>query len=177
MKKIFLSALLLLSISMYKAEAQVSVNINIGSQPLWGPAGYDYVNYYYLPDLDMYYDVPRGMFVYFNSGRWVFAASLPARYRNYNLYNCYKVVINDRDPWLRESYYRGHYHSFRGYHQDDWRDSHDERYWRERQKHEGGYDNGWGNGGRNNGRGNGWGHYKHGDNDDHGHGHRHGRDD
>lgn len=40
------------------AKAQVSLNINIGSQPVWGPTGYDHVDYYYFPDIDAYYYVP-----------------------------------------------------------------------------------------------------------------------
>ena len=80
MKKFFLTCAIVLSAFCYKAEAQVHVNINIGSQPVWGPPGYDYVNYYYLPDYDVYYDVPRGLFVYFDLGRWNFGPSLPPRY-------------------------------------------------------------------------------------------------
>jgi hypothetical protein len=168
MKKIVLIAAILSIAYSYKADAQVSVNVNIGRQPVWGPVGYDYVNYYYLPDLDVYYDVPRGMFVYYQSGRWNFGASLPGRYGRYDLYNSYKVVVNDRNPWLRHSYYRSHYSEYRGRHQDVIRDSRDSRYFAERERYEhgrgdddrGNYgrDNGRGNGGRNNGRGNGGGH-------------------
>ena len=39
----------------------------------------------------------------------ILRASLPARYGRYDLYHSYKVVVNDRDPWLRNSYYRSHY--------------------------------------------------------------------
>ena len=34
-------------------------------------------------------------YVYLNNGRWVRARSLPSVYRNYDLYNEYKVVLND----------------------------------------------------------------------------------
>lgn len=128
MKKIILISAIALSAVCYKAEAQVSVNINIGSQPVWGPVGYDYVNYYYLPDLGVYYDVPRGLFVYFNFGRWNYSPALPASYGRYDLYNCYKVVINDRNPWMRNDYYRSHYASYRGRYQPVIRDSRDNRY-------------------------------------------------
>ena len=128
MKKIILISAIILSAVCYKAEAQVSVNINIGSQPVWGPVGYDYVNYYYLPDLGVYYDVPRGLFVYFDYGRWNFAPSLPSRFGQYDLYRSYKVVINDRNPWMRNNYYRSHYASYRGRYQPLIRDSHDNRY-------------------------------------------------
>lgn len=32
---------------------------------------YDEVNYYYQPDIDVYYDVPQGLFVYYDLGRCV----------------------------------------------------------------------------------------------------------
>lgn len=128
MKKILLTLTFLLSAFCYKVKAQIGVNINIGSQPLWGPVGYDYVNYYYLPDLGVYYDVPRGLFVYFGFGRWNFAPALPASYGRYDLDHCYKVVINDRNPWMRNNYYRNHYASYIGRYQSIIRDSHDNRY-------------------------------------------------
>ncbi|WEK17467.1 MAG: hypothetical protein P0Y49_11740 [Candidatus Pedobacter colombiensis] len=83
----------------FKADAQVSINVNIGSQPLWGPVGYDYVDYYYLPDIECYYNVSRQEFIYLDNNRWIFSASLPSRYRGYDLYNGYKVVVNSRDPY------------------------------------------------------------------------------
>jgi hypothetical protein len=78
----------------YQATAQVSINVNIGSQPLWGPVGYDYVDSYYLPDIESYYSVPRRQFIYLQGSRWIFSASLPSRYRGYDLYNGYKVVVS-----------------------------------------------------------------------------------
>jgi hypothetical protein len=187
MKKIVLIIALLAGAYSYKADAQVRVNINIGRQPVWGPAGYDYVDYYYLPDYDVYYDVPRGMFVYFDLGRWNFAATLPPRYGHYDLYHSYKVVINSRDPWLRNSYYRSQYARYRGHYQPVIRDSRDGRYYAARQRYEqeryndrredrGNYgrDNGRGNGGWNNGRGNG-GEHGRGHGNDRDHGNEHGR--
>lgn len=185
MKKILLITAIIFGAFYYKADAQVSVNINIGRQPVWGPVGYDYVDYYYLPDMDVYYDVPQGLFVYYDFGRWNFAPSLPARYGRYDLYHSYKVVINDRNPWLRNTYYRDHYRSYRGRYQPVIRDSRDNRYYatRDHYDHERyndrrennhkdrrdyGRGNGRGNGGRNDGHGNGGNHRK--DHSDH---HRH----
>ena len=37
--------------------AQVRFRVNISSQPIWGPVGYDHVEYYYLPDIDAFVDV------------------------------------------------------------------------------------------------------------------------
>ena len=103
MKKLLLAAGLLVGgfgvTDKAEAQVRVGVNINIGQQPPWRPAGYDYVEYYYLPDIETYYYVPRQQFVYLSNGRWVFSASLPSRYRGYDLYGGYKVVINRPDAY------------------------------------------------------------------------------
>src|SRR6266404_9435922 len=77
-----------------EAQVRVGIHINIGDQPSWRAPGYDYVEYYYLPDIECYYYVPRRQFVYLSNGSWVFSASLPGRYRDYDLYTGYKVVVN-----------------------------------------------------------------------------------
>lgn len=97
----------------YQATAQVSINVNIGSQPLWGPVGYDYVDSYYLPDIECYYSVPRRQFIYLQGSRWMFSASLPSRYRGYDLYNGYKVVVNSRNPYRNFSRDRVTYARYR----------------------------------------------------------------
>jgi len=117
MKKLILCIIIFFSTAIFKnANAQVSVNINIGSQPVWGPVGYDYAEYYYMPDMDMYYYVPRHQFVYLSNGNWVFSASLPARYRNYDLNNTYKVVINEPRAYLHYNVDRVRYSRYRGNH-------------------------------------------------------------
>ncbi|MBD3750480.1 MAG: hypothetical protein IE931_13395 [Sphingobacteriales bacterium] len=98
-----------LAFSPKQADAQISLSVNIGSQPLWGPVGYDHVEYYYLPDIESYYYVPRHQFVYLSNGRWVFSASLPARYRNYNLERGYKVVINEPRAYEHYKYHEEKY--------------------------------------------------------------------
>lgn len=128
MKKILLISTICLGAFCGKTEAQLRFNVNIGLQPAWGPTGYDYVNYYYLPDLGVYYDVSRGLFVYFDLGQWNFSSVLPARFGNYDLYHSYKVVVNDRNPWIRNDYYRTHYNNYRGRYQPVIRDSRDTRY-------------------------------------------------
>ena len=89
-------------------NAQVSVNVNIGSPPLWGPVGYPEVQYYYLPDVEAYYDIPSSMFVYLDNGVWIRRTYLPRQYRNYDLYHGYKVVLTDyhgNDPYR---HYKSH---------------------------------------------------------------------
>ena len=136
MKKILLITGIFLGAFCYKTEAQLRFNVNIGLQPAWGPTGYDYVNYYYLPDLGVYYDVPRGSFVYFDMGRWNYAPVLPAWFGNYDLYHSYKVVVNDRNPWLRNNYYRAQYDNYRGRYQPVIRDNRDNRYYAANDRHD-----------------------------------------
>jgi len=97
-----------------QAQVSVGLNINIGAQPVWGPVGYDYVEYYYMPDIDVYYWVPRHQYVYLSGSHWVFAMSLPVRYRHYDLYTGYKVVINEPRPYLHADVYRVKYAPYRG---------------------------------------------------------------
>ena len=82
-------------LSFSYSHAQVSVNVNIGTPPEWGPSGYSDVRYYYLPDLETYYDVSTSNYVYLSNGKWIRARALPPAYRNYDLYNEYKVVLVD----------------------------------------------------------------------------------
>lgn len=115
MKKILLLFTLLLASSIVtKTEAQsINVNVNIGYQPAWGPVGYDYVNYYYIPEINVYYNVPQSVFYYLDRGRWISARYLPYSYQRYDLYPMYKVVLNDRDPWLRNNFHVRDYARFR----------------------------------------------------------------
>jgi hypothetical protein len=118
-----------------------------------------------MPDIGVYYNVPQRMFYYNEGGRWIGRGSLPPRYRGYDLYNSYKVVVNEPTPYRNDRMYREKYSSYKGRHdQQVIRDSHDSRYfvnknhpehnnWVKQQKHDNGKGNGKGNQG--NGRGNG----------------------
>jgi len=98
-------------------QGQLSVRVHVGTPPAWGPAGYSNVRYYYLPDVEAYYDVQTSMFIYMSGNRWVRRSYLPDRYRNYDLYNGYKVVMNDyrgNTPYTNFNDYRTRYS--KGYH-------------------------------------------------------------
>lgn len=114
--KLILVVIGLLSLISGAAKAQVSVSVNVG-QPMWGPVGYTEVRYYYLPAVEAYYDTQSSMFIYYSSGTWVYRTYLPSRYRNYDLYSGYKVVLTDyrgNAPYLN---YRDHKRKYnRGYH-------------------------------------------------------------
>ena len=96
------------------AQVRVGINVNIGAQPAWGPAGYDHVDYYYMPDIDVYYNVPQRQYIYMDAGRWIYSPALPMRCRNFDIYRGYKVVVNEPRPFMRNDFYREKYRGFRG---------------------------------------------------------------
>lgn len=89
-------------------QAQISVNLNVGTPPQWGPSGYSDVRYYYLPDVEAYYDVQTSNFIYYSGNTWVRHTYLPRKYRNYDLYNGYKVVMTDYRGNTPYTYYKEH---------------------------------------------------------------------
>ena len=164
MKKLMILTVLVFSMAMQESKAQLSISVNIGSQPSWGPVGYDYVDYYYMPDIDAYYYVPQQQFIYLEHNNWVFARSLPSRYSWYNINNGYKVVINEPRPYLRNNVYRTKYKNYKGRNQEFIRNSHDSRYKNNRPDYNDnrGNDNNRDNGnGKSKGKGRGRGHGQH----------------
>jgi len=162
MRRILLLAVALLLSSSVYAQLGISLGFNVESQPAWGPTGYDHVDYYYMPDIGVYYNVPQHLYYYNEGGRWVGRSSLPRRYRDYDMYHSYKVVVNERNPYMHDNIYREKYSSYKGRHdQEVIRDSHDSRYfvnkghpehknWVKQQSHgndKGNNGNGRGNGG------------------------------
>jgi hypothetical protein len=158
------AGILIILAAPLKAQVHINLNVNISSQPIWGPTGFDYVEYYYLPDIEVYYYVPTHRYYYFQGGHWIGRSSLPSRFHNFDLYNSYKVVVNEKQPWKNHETYKAKYSSYKGRHdQQSIRDSRDSKYfvnknhpehnnWVRQQKH----DNGKQNNGKkgNNGNGN-----------------------
>lgn len=55
---------------------------------------------------------------------------MPRRYRSFNVYNSYKVVINEPTPYRNHKTYRDKYVSYKGRHdQEVIRDSRDSKYY------------------------------------------------
>ena len=122
-------AVVFLCLGSLNAQVHVGVNLNIGRQPVWGPVGYDFVEYYYIPDIDVFYYVPTHRFVYLEGGHWIFRTNLPARFGRVDLYKVHKEVINENKPYLRHDFYRDKFIRYRGLHdQQIIRDSHDSKY-------------------------------------------------
>ena len=111
--KFAIAFLLLLGFSMATPViAQISVGVNI-NVPVWAPSydNVDQVQYYYLPDIEVYYDVWNHEFVYLDDGNWIFSPTLPPMYANYDLNNAFVVVLdaNVHQPWMHFHYYVAHY--------------------------------------------------------------------
>jgi hypothetical protein len=103
--------------------------VNIVNQPIWGPVGYDYVDYYYIPEIDSYYNVPRREFIYMENGRWVNRSSLPRRYKGYDMYGASKYVINEPKPYLKHNQFKEKYKPLgNNSRQHSIRDSKDQKY-------------------------------------------------
>jgi len=90
----------LVCITFGSAQAQVRVETTTTSLPDWGVAGNDNATYYYIPDIESYYDVRTRNYVYMDNGKWAKTPTLPPAYRDFDLYNGYKVVLtDDKEPF------------------------------------------------------------------------------
>ena len=112
------------------AGAQVAMmQPNVDLQPIWGPVGYDHVDYYYLPDIDVYFDVTRQQYVYNDGNNWITAPTLPPRYDGYDIYHSYKAVINEPTPWMHNEKFKAQYARYKRRHdQKIIRESHENKY-------------------------------------------------
>ena len=81
--------------------------------PEWAP-DYDSnsgVRYYYIPDMEAYYDVWTGQYVYMYGGGWVHTTYLPPAYSNYDMHSSFVVVLNaqTQQPWTQHEVYARQY--------------------------------------------------------------------
>ena len=85
------------------SHAQVGVNVQIGN-PTWGPVAPAGTQYYYVPEIDGYYDLQARNYVVQRNGRWARYNSLPG----YDPRNFHPVVVDyrGRQPWDQ---YRDHH--------------------------------------------------------------------
>ncbi|MBC5838759.1 hypothetical protein [Flavobacterium muglaense] len=75
------------------SNAQLSISLNIGNAPVYRNAVA--VDYYYLPDIQTYFDVRANQYVYLERGNWKRSRNLPVYYRDYDVRNGYRVALND----------------------------------------------------------------------------------
>jgi len=70
-------------------------------------------DYYYLPDVDAYYDVTDQCYFYFNGYNWISAAFLPGAYANYDWRTCRRFEVRAPRPYLHDDFYRTRYNGQR----------------------------------------------------------------
>jgi hypothetical protein len=85
------------------AHAQIGVNAQFG-HPAWGPAAPAGAQYYYVPEIDGYYDLAAQRYIVLRNGQWVPVATMPG----YNPASFHPVVVDyrGRQPWAQ---YRDHH--------------------------------------------------------------------
>jgi hypothetical protein len=81
--------------------------------PPWAPPYryQDRVRYYYIPDMECYYDVYMGQYVYYNGFEWIHSPYAPTAYSSYDMYTGSVIVLNYgvNDPWLNHNTYVTNY--------------------------------------------------------------------
>ncbi len=94
--------------------AQLSVNVNVGGPPAWAQAAPVDVQFYYLPDIEVYYDAPAQRYIHFNNGAWIHSVNLPNRYREYDLYQSHPVYLIDYIGKKPCAHYKQHKVKYKG---------------------------------------------------------------
>lgn len=132
-RSVILSAILFGSLVYSSAQAQVSVHIgfNIPARRVYVPAPPpqpvmvydndefdDSDDYYYLPEVEAYYSIPRHCYYYQDGGRWISAAYLPGAYRNYDWRGAQRYEIRGRRPYMHHDQYRTRWGG--NYNRNDW---------------------------------------------------------
>ena len=109
-KKIGIAAMFVVFFSALDGSSAFSQPVRY-SNPPWAPAYYPGVRYYYIPDLEMYYDLSNQDFVYLDDGQWMFSYGLPSIYAGYDLYNAFVVALDAGvyQPWMHHQFYVSHY--------------------------------------------------------------------
>lgn len=114
-KKLLAVAVVLLSMTAFNGCNTYRQGYN-GSQtsyekPQWGPSYYEGTRYYYLPDIECYYDMYTREFIFLNHAQWIYSNYLPSMYQDFNLNNSFIVVVNSNiyQPWMHHQYYVSHF--------------------------------------------------------------------
>ncbi len=97
------------------ANAQITTRKTVKVQaPIWAQSNNVAANYYYLPEIDTYYDVPAQQFIYLNnSNGWVKSKRLPASQKAYDLKKGKIIYLTDykgRKPYLLHKSHKAKYY-------------------------------------------------------------------
>lgn len=76
-----------------------TLNVNLlSSQVVMHPPeakGKTHTRFYYLPDMEMYYDMQSSHFIYYNGSAWKSTDVLPVKYSNFDINIIEKVMLDD----------------------------------------------------------------------------------
>ena len=110
-----MATLVLLSASLFSGcmtmvPSRTVITTNY-ENPQWAPPYYSGARYYYLTDLELYYDLSTRNYIFLMDDRWHFSPYVPAMYQNYDLDNSFCIVLNIDvyRPWMHHQYYASHY--------------------------------------------------------------------
>ena len=84
--------------------------------PPWAPAhGYRAkTRHIYFPDQNMYYDIQRGTYIYFNNGKWAVSVKVPSIFVGINLGRSTQIELDfygdrpQRYNYSHKTKYKGH---------------------------------------------------------------------
>jgi hypothetical protein len=66
-------------------------------------------DYYYLPDVNAYYNVAQQCYYYNDGDNWISCAYLPGEYRNYDWRNARRFEVRASRPYLHNDLYMNRY--------------------------------------------------------------------
>jgi len=71
-------------------------------------------DYYYLPEVEAYYNVGAGCYYYNDGSRWVSCAYLPGAYRDYNWRTAVRYEVRAPRPFMHHDFYRSRWGGYAG---------------------------------------------------------------
>ena len=88
------------------AHAQPQVNINVGT-PAWGPPVPQGTQFYYIPEIDGYYDLYAQQYIVYRNGQWIPVGVIDG----YDPRGFHPVVLDyrGREPWVYVGAHRDRY--------------------------------------------------------------------
>lgn len=114
-KKIGITTALVIFFAVFSSFGNSTLDAQrMYKNPLWAPAYYPGVRYYYIPDIEAFYDLSNQDFVYLDDGQWLFSYGLPAIYSGFDLFGAFIVAL-DVDvfqPWMHFQFYVSNYPRF-----------------------------------------------------------------
>ncbi|MET4075138.1 hypothetical protein [Hymenobacter sp. UYCo722] len=88
------------------AHAQANININVGT-PAWGPPVPQGTQFYYIPEIDGYYDLNAQQYIVNRNGQWIPVGVIDGR----DPRSFHPVVLDyrGREPWVYVGAHRDRY--------------------------------------------------------------------